>query len=179
MNPADAIARYGDLAFRDAADECACPAGRLPFDRTPPCGCWPQEPATIVQFPASGPVPRRQPEPQSQRATATAKDHVAVMRDRFHAGETCKQIGEALGFSASTVSRTLEAAGVSRRRLAAPEVVRDVVALYEAHVPMYKIAARHRMAHRRIRELLVEAGIQIRPRGVPVDRHVESLGRAA
>jgi hypothetical protein len=34
------------VAGRLADHECHC--GRLPFDRTPPCGCWPQEPAALV-----------------------------------------------------------------------------------------------------------------------------------
>ena len=38
------------VAGRLADHECQC--GRLPFDRTPPCGCWPQEPAAIVTLPA-------------------------------------------------------------------------------------------------------------------------------
>jgi len=25
-----------------------CPHGRLPFDRTPACGCWPEEGAVVV-----------------------------------------------------------------------------------------------------------------------------------
>jgi hypothetical protein len=25
-----------------------CPHGRLPSDRTPPCGCWPEEGAVVV-----------------------------------------------------------------------------------------------------------------------------------
>jgi hypothetical protein len=28
-----------------------CHHGRLPFDRTPPCGCWPQEGATLHTLP--------------------------------------------------------------------------------------------------------------------------------
>lgn len=28
---------------RNADNECPCPAGRLPNDATPPCGCWPIE----------------------------------------------------------------------------------------------------------------------------------------
>jgi hypothetical protein len=29
-----------------------CQHGRLPFDRTPACGCWPQEGAAVVILPA-------------------------------------------------------------------------------------------------------------------------------
>jgi hypothetical protein len=36
-------------AGRLADHECRC--GRLPFDRSAPCGCWPQEPATIATLP--------------------------------------------------------------------------------------------------------------------------------
>jgi len=28
-----------------------CPHGRLPFDRTPSCGCWPQEGAAVLALP--------------------------------------------------------------------------------------------------------------------------------
>ena len=28
-----------------------CSHGRLPFDRTPPCGCWPQEGAAVITLP--------------------------------------------------------------------------------------------------------------------------------
>jgi hypothetical protein len=42
------------VAGRLADHECPC--GRLPFDRTPPCGCWPQEPAAIVTLPARAAV---------------------------------------------------------------------------------------------------------------------------
>jgi hypothetical protein len=38
------------VAGRLADHECNC--GRLPFDRTPPCGCWPQEPAALVTLSA-------------------------------------------------------------------------------------------------------------------------------
>jgi hypothetical protein len=37
------------VAGRLADHECHC--GRLPFDRTPPCGCWPQEPAALAIVP--------------------------------------------------------------------------------------------------------------------------------
>jgi hypothetical protein len=37
------------VAGRLADHECRC--GRLPFDRTPPCGCWPQEQAAILALP--------------------------------------------------------------------------------------------------------------------------------
>jgi hypothetical protein len=33
-----------------------CRCGRLPFDRTPPCGCWPQEPAAVVTLSARSPA---------------------------------------------------------------------------------------------------------------------------
>ena len=33
----------------DAAQECR--HGRLPHDKTDPCGCWPGEPAVIVKLP--------------------------------------------------------------------------------------------------------------------------------
>jgi hypothetical protein len=29
-----------------------CPHGRLPFDRTPSCGCWLQEGAAVLALPA-------------------------------------------------------------------------------------------------------------------------------
>ena len=29
-----------------------CPHGRLPFDRTPYCGCWPREGAAVLELPA-------------------------------------------------------------------------------------------------------------------------------
>ena len=29
-----------------------CPHGRLPFDRTPSCGCWPQEGAAVLPLQA-------------------------------------------------------------------------------------------------------------------------------
>ena len=29
-----------------------CPHGRLPYDRTPSCGCWPQEGAAVLALPA-------------------------------------------------------------------------------------------------------------------------------
>jgi hypothetical protein len=47
------------VAGRLADHECHC--GRLPFDRTPPCGCWPQEPAAILPLPArpAATAPRR------------------------------------------------------------------------------------------------------------------------
>ena len=28
-----------------------CPHGRLPLDRTPSCGCWPQEGAAVLALP--------------------------------------------------------------------------------------------------------------------------------
>ena len=28
-----------------------CRHGRLPFDRTPPCGCWPEEGAVVLALP--------------------------------------------------------------------------------------------------------------------------------
>jgi hypothetical protein len=28
-----------------------CRHGRLPFDRTPPCGCWPEEGGMVLQLP--------------------------------------------------------------------------------------------------------------------------------
>ena len=34
-----------------------CGHGRLPFDRTPACGCWPQEGAAVIALPR----PRRRP----------------------------------------------------------------------------------------------------------------------
>jgi hypothetical protein len=33
---------FGKLADHE------CPHGRLPFDRTPGCGCWPQEGAAVI-----------------------------------------------------------------------------------------------------------------------------------
>jgi hypothetical protein len=42
------------LAGRLADHECRC--GRLPFDRTAPCGCWPQEQAAILTLPAHPPA---------------------------------------------------------------------------------------------------------------------------
>ena len=40
------------LEARDAAWECK--HGRLPGDRTEPCGCWAQEPAPVVALAAPG-----------------------------------------------------------------------------------------------------------------------------
>jgi hypothetical protein len=40
-----------------------CRHGRLSFDRTAPCGCWPQEGAAIVTLPA-----RRAGRPANERA---------------------------------------------------------------------------------------------------------------
>ena len=36
--------------------EQECRHGRLPFDRTAACGCWPQEGAAIVALPRAHPV---------------------------------------------------------------------------------------------------------------------------
>jgi len=41
-----------------------CRHGRLPFDRTPPCGCWPQEGAALLA------IPRRRPALSSTRRAA-------------------------------------------------------------------------------------------------------------
>jgi hypothetical protein len=56
-----AIAHYGGscpieagLWGRLADNECR--HGRLPFDRTPACGCWPQEGAAVLA------LPRRKPD---------------------------------------------------------------------------------------------------------------------
>ncbi len=29
-----------------------CRHGRLPFDRTPPCGCWPEQGAVVLALPS-------------------------------------------------------------------------------------------------------------------------------
>jgi hypothetical protein len=31
-----------------------CQHGRLPLDRTPPCGCWPEEGAAVLALPRAG-----------------------------------------------------------------------------------------------------------------------------
>ena len=33
-----------------------CAHGRLPGDRTPKCGCWPQETATVIPLRPSSPI---------------------------------------------------------------------------------------------------------------------------
>jgi hypothetical protein len=33
-----------------------CAHGRLPADRTPKCGCWPQETATVIPLRTSAPI---------------------------------------------------------------------------------------------------------------------------
>ena len=33
-----------------------CPHGRLPGDRTPNCGCWPQEPASVIPLRDATPI---------------------------------------------------------------------------------------------------------------------------
>jgi hypothetical protein len=42
------------LLGRLADHECA--HGRLPGDRTPKCGCWPQETATVIPLRTSAPI---------------------------------------------------------------------------------------------------------------------------
>jgi len=34
-----------------------CRHGRLPFDRTPVCGCWPQEGAAVLTLPRASEAP--------------------------------------------------------------------------------------------------------------------------
>jgi hypothetical protein len=36
-----------------------CRRARLPFDRTPACGCWPQEGAAVLALPRPGKAPHR------------------------------------------------------------------------------------------------------------------------
>jgi hypothetical protein len=43
------------LLGRPADHECG--HGRLAFDRTPPCGCWPQEGAAVLVLPAGATEP--------------------------------------------------------------------------------------------------------------------------
>jgi hypothetical protein len=45
------------LLGRLADNECR--HGRLPFDRTPACGCWPLEGATVLRLPRCGAMPSR------------------------------------------------------------------------------------------------------------------------
>jgi hypothetical protein len=66
VGPASALWSGGidAAAFKDAENECT--HGRLSGDRTPPCGCWYDEPAPT-------PEPERQEEPVSDTTTAAPK----------------------------------------------------------------------------------------------------------
>jgi hypothetical protein len=63
MRPQSYSARYR-AAITDCGGRCPiqagvvgqladneCSHGRLPFDRTPECGCWPHESATVLTLP--------------------------------------------------------------------------------------------------------------------------------
>ena len=45
------------LLGRLADNECR--HGRLPFDRTPACGCWPQEGAAVLALPRPSEMPSK------------------------------------------------------------------------------------------------------------------------
>jgi hypothetical protein len=69
MRPQSYSARYR-AAITDCGGRCPieagvvgrladneCSHGRLPFDRTPACGCWPHESATVLTLPRSPTTP--------------------------------------------------------------------------------------------------------------------------
>lgn len=93
----------------------------------------------------------------------------AAMAARYEAGETLRQIADALGCSIALVHRRLKAAGVGRRPTGPAPTAIDVVeleALYLSGLTTHEVAARVGVAQHTVHRRLARRGTPMRRPGV-------------
>lgn len=91
--------------------------------------------------------------------------------EMYRAGESLAAIGEQYGFSANKVQRLLVSTGEPirprgpKKPTVTSEQVQQMVSQYEQGEAVAAIAASAGVSYARIRSCLIDAGVQMRPRG--------------
>lgn len=91
--------------------------------------------------------------------------------EMYRTGKSLAAIGEEYGFSANKVQRLLVATGEPirprgpKKPTVTSEQVRRMVSRYEQGEPIAAIAASADVSYAQTRSCLIEAGVQMRPRG--------------
>jgi DNA-binding CsgD family transcriptional regulator len=84
----------------------------------------------------------------------------------YAAGVPAATLAQGCGVTPATILRHARLTGVAApSREATPGLVAQIVALYSEGVQIVEIGKRFQMGHRAARRLLVDAGVEIRPRG--------------
>jgi uncharacterized protein (DUF433 family) len=115
-------------------------------------------------------VKLRPPGRPASRGPLGASD--ADLVARYRAGETCKVIAEATGVSRTTIRERLRRAGIELRRGAEARSyerldlpVAEIAERYRAGESTYEIGRSFGVSAHAIRERLIEAGVERRPKG--------------
>lgn len=104
--------------------------------------------------------------PRASRARVLTSEQAALLIDLYLSGVPLAEIAAEVGCDRSTVNARLRAAGVSPKRYTTPteEELQVAVASYEAGSSLVEVAHVLGVHRRTVRRLLVERGIEIRPR---------------
>jgi DNA-directed RNA polymerase specialized sigma24 family protein len=107
------------------------------------------------------PAPRRTRQAQRRLQEAEAKELVAG----YVAGSTVYELADQFGVHRHTVSEILERHGVARRhQRLSPEQLDLVCTLYESGLSLTKVGNRLGRPAETVRQALIKAGVEIRPR---------------
>ena len=102
-----------------------------------------------------------------RRANATRPPKVTPEAlAQYAEGVPAAVVARRCGVNADTITRHARLAGIGTGpRHCPPDQVEQIVAAYADGVPIVEIGKKYGMGHRHTRQVLVDAGVQIRPRG--------------